>query len=53
METVPNSPGITFVYCGQMVGWITTPLGTEVGLGPGRIVSEGIQLLQKGHTPIF
>jgi len=23
------------VYCGQTVGWIRMPLGTEVGLGPG------------------
>jgi len=26
------------VYCGQTVGWIKVPLGTEVGLGPGDIV---------------
>jgi len=29
------------VYCGQMVGWIKMPLGTEVGLGPGDIVLDG------------
>jgi len=29
------------VYCGQMVGWIKIPLGTEVGLGPGNIVLDG------------
>ena len=23
------------MYCGQSVGWIKVPLGTEVGLGPG------------------
>jgi len=28
----------TLVYCGQMVGWIKMPLGTDVGLGPGDIV---------------
>jgi len=26
---------VTFVYCGQTVGWIRMPLGTEVGLVPG------------------
>jgi len=29
------------VYCGQTVGMITTPLGTEVGLGPGDNVLDG------------
>ena len=31
----------TLVYCGQMVGWIKMPLGTEVGLGLGHIVLDG------------
>jgi len=31
---------VTFVYCGQTVGWIRTPLGTEVGLSPGHIVLD-------------
>ena len=39
------------VRCGQMVGWIKMPLGTEVALGPGHIVLDGIQLPQKGHSP--
>ena len=29
---------VTLVYCGQTVGWIKMPLGTEVGIGPGDIV---------------
>jgi len=29
------------VCCGQMVGWIKMPLGTEVELGPGDIVLDG------------
>ena len=33
--------GIRFVYCGQMAGWIKTPLSTEVDLGPGHIVLDG------------
>jgi len=28
------------VYCGQTVGWIQMPLGTEVGLVPGHIVLD-------------
>ena len=30
---------MTFVYCGQTIGWIRMPL--EVGLGPGHIVLDG------------
>ena len=29
------------VYCGQMAGWMKTPLGTGVDLGPGHIVLDG------------
>jgi len=29
------------VYCFQTPGWMKTPLGTEVDLGPGHIVSDG------------
>jgi len=32
---------VTLVYCGQTVGWIRTPLGTKVGLGPGHTVLDG------------
>jgi len=32
---------LTLVYCGQTVGWIMMPLGTEVGLGTGDIVLDG------------
>jgi len=32
---------VTLVYCGQTVGWIKTPLCTEVGLGSGHIVLDG------------
>jgi len=32
---------VTLVYCGQTVGWIKMPLGTEVGLGPGDTVLDG------------
>jgi len=40
------------MYCGQTVGWIKMPLGTEVGFGPADIVLDGAQLPTKmGTTP--
>ena len=48
---------VTLVYCGQTVGWIEVPLGTEVGLGPSDIVLDGdlAPLDGKGHSipPLF
>ena len=32
---------VMLVYCGQTVGRIKMPLGTEVGFGPGHIVLDG------------
>ena len=32
---------VTLVYCGQTVGWVKIPLGTEVALGPGHILLDG------------
>jgi len=32
---------VTLVYCGQTVGWIKMPLGTEVGLCPCDTVLDG------------
>jgi len=31
---------VTLVDCSQTVGWVKTPLGTAVGLGPGDIVLD-------------
>jgi len=42
---------VTLVYCGQTVGWIKMKLGTEVGLGPYHIVSDGDQAPPKRHNP--
>jgi len=39
--SVMSCLSVTFVYCGQTVGWIKMKLGKEVGLGPGLIVSDG------------
>jgi len=43
------------VYCGQMAGWMKTALGTEVDLGPGHIVLDGVSGPAKGaqQPPIF
>ena len=40
----------THVHCGQTAGWIRMPLCTMVGLGPGHVVLEGIQLPPKWHS---
>jgi len=41
------------VYCGQAAGWIKMPLGTEVNLGAGDVVLDGVAapLPLKGHSP--
>ena len=45
---------VTFVYCGQTVGWIKMKLGTEVGLGLGHIVLDADPAPPpKGHSPQF
>jgi len=41
---------VMVVYCGQMVGWIKMKLGTEVDLGPGHTVLDGVHLPPKGGT---
>jgi len=45
MTTVIPTPAIPnpiFGACGQTAGWIKMPLGTEVDLGSGHIVLEGV-----------
>ena len=41
---------LAHVYRGRMAGWMKTPLGTEVDLGPGHIVGllDGIPAPAKG-----
>jgi len=46
-EHVPSPQFSAHVCFGQTAGWIKMPLGTRVGLGPGDIVLDGIQL----HLP--
>jgi len=38
------------VYCAETAGWMKTPLGTEVDLGPGNIVLDGVPALRKRGT---
>ena len=40
LSVLSVSLSATLVYCGQTVGCIKMPLGTEVGLGPGDIVID-------------
>jgi len=43
-----------FHYCGQTVGWIKMPLGTNVGLGTGNIVFDADPAPSPmGQPPIF
>jgi len=47
---------LAHVYCGETAGWIKTPLGTEVDLGPGHIVLNGDSAPpspERGTTPSF
>ena len=47
---------LVHVYCGQTAGWIKIPLGTEVNLGPGDVVLDGVAALsppKKGTAPVF
>ena len=45
---------VMLVYCGQTAGWIKMKLGTEVGVGPGHIVSDGDPApAKRGTAPNF
>jgi len=47
----PVCLSVALVYCGQMIGWIKTKLGTEEGLSPGHIMLDGDTAPpQKGHS---
>ena len=41
---------LAHVYCGQTAGWMKMPLGTEVDLGPGHIVLDGVPPLREKGT---
>jgi len=44
---------LAHVYCAQMSGWMTRPLGTDVDLGPGHIVLDGVPAPAKGAQQPF
>jgi len=52
----PPTQFLAHVYCGQTAGWINMPLGTEVNLGPGDVVLDGVAVplpLREAHSPVF
>jgi len=49
-DRCPVCLSVTLVYCGQTVGWIKMPFGTEVGIGPGDIVLDGDPSSPKERT---
>ena len=53
--TPTSAQFLDHVYCGQMAVWMKTPLGTEVDLGPGHIVLDGVPAPAKGaqQPPLF
>jgi len=48
-------PNFWPLYCGQMAGRIKMPLGTEVNLGPGDVVLDGVAAAppKRGTAPHF
>jgi len=46
---------LTHVYCGQTAGWIKMPLCTEVYIGAGEVVLDGVAVPPplKGAHPKF
>jgi len=61
---LPSEKGHTYptqllahVNCGQTDGCMKTPLGTEVDLGPGHIVLDGVpapaKVAQQPPSPLF
>ena len=46
---------LAHVCCGQMAGWMKMPLGTEIELGPGHTVLDGVTAPAKGaqQAPYF
>jgi len=43
---------LVHVYCRQTAGWIKMPLGTDVNLGPGDVVLDGVAAPPKKGTHI-
>jgi len=47
----PLTQFLTHVYCGQTAGYIKMALGTEVNIGPGDVVLDGVAAPPKGAQP--
>jgi len=41
---------LAHVYCGQTAGWMKTPLGTEMDLGPGHVILDGFPAIRERGT---
>jgi len=41
---------LAHIYCGQTAGWMKTPPGAEVDLGPGHTVLDGVAALRERYT---
>jgi len=48
--TPTSTQFLAHVCCGQTAGWMKTPLGTEVVLGPGHIVLDGVPAIRERGT---
>ena len=53
--TPTTSQFLAHVYCGETAGWMKMALGTEVDLGPGHTVLDGVPALRETGiaAPIF
>ena len=55
-ENRHTHPTQFLAHCGQMAGWMNTPLGTEVDLGTGHIVIDVVPAVRERGTaapPLF
>ena len=44
---------LAHIYCGQTGEWMKTSVGTEVDLGPGHIVLDGVPALRERGTAAY
>jgi len=48
----PLTQFLAHIYCGQTAGWIKTRIGTDVNLGPGDVVLDGVADPPKSRTAL-
>jgi len=48
--TITATLFLAHVYCDQTSGWMKTPLGTEVDLGPGHVVLDWVPAVHEMGT---